>query len=239
MRKSKPTRRIKTPAAKQKALATSKNKSTWRKLADATVKYAPLAVQVAKMAAQINTEKKYNDTTNSGTIIPNTGTMYNVTAMNEGQTQNTRIGISQLNDSYFQRGYIAMPPTYDSSMSDPIFVRDILFIWNDNFQNNPINVANLTKLFEDPTLPLISPLDIEGSKSFSIIRDKTHWLSIARPTVDIEEFININPLHSKYDGPLDTDLTFSHVFHLFISNQGVAGQQPILQNYERLRFYDN
>lgn len=223
----------------QKAIATKQNKSTWRKLADATIKYAPLAVQVAKMAAQINTEKKYFDTTQNGTVIPATGTMYAVTAIDEGQTQNTRIGISQLNDTYFIRGYLSQPPTYDNSTSDPIYVREILFIWNDNFQQNPINVANLTKLFEDPALPLTSPLDIEGSKSFSIIRDKTHWLSIARPVVDIEEFININPLHSKYDGPLDTDITFSHIFHLFISNQTVAGQQPTLQSYERLRYYDN
>lgn len=205
----------------------------WQKLAGATIRYGPTVYSALRtLASKVNSELKYTDYVLPPSTINQTGNIQCLSNIVQGDTTNDRNGNSQLNHNMFIRIQMQM-----NIENDPVAqkLRVITFVWNDDASQN---IPTITDILENITMPHISPLNLETSKYYSIISDKIYTLTQAQtPALSLKKYVKLNPLHSKYDGPLATNYTFGHIFVLAVSDQVAFG--PTLNYYSRIRYYDN
>lgn len=209
-----------------------KKPSTWKRLAGAVrpvVRYGPSLLRtVASLVSKVNSELKYVDTSTSGSLTTS-GVITCLTNVAEGDTQLNRNGISQLNHSTLNRLKIIL-----NSGASTCTCRSIIFVWNENAQET---APTLAKILEDPT-NILSPLDIESSKDYTIIRDKIITLTTGSyPMYYSNKYIKLNPLHSKYSSTTSSSQTSGHIYQLIMSD--TVANNPSFILYNRLRYYDN
>lgn len=180
------------------------------------------------LASKINSELKYVDNTFSG----NQNTTYALSCLTnvaEGDTQSNRTGISQLNHSLHMRLNLTM-----NTVATSTYFRVILLVWNENVQETAPSSA---KILENNSV-YFSPYNVENSKQYSIIKDKTYPLATGGPSSISENWnIKLSPLHSKYTSTGSTSQSTGHVYLMLVSDQST--NTPSYQIYTRIRYYDN
>jgi len=197
------------------------------KTAGSVASTAMTALKVARgVAALVNAEKKYFDTSQSASIV-NTGSIYPLTNMAQGTTYNTRDGNSIKLTSLLIRLRTIM-----NTASNEATVRFIVFI--DKEYNN-ISTIQVTDVLENADY--LNPVNHTNGKRFKILYDKYHVMSVTGTQGQYKRiFLKLNH-HAKYADNSTTNQREGNMFVLAISDQ--ATNQPGLAYYSRIRFLDN
>lgn len=176
----------------------------------------------------INAEKKYFDTSTSGTTS-STGSVTWLSNVAQGTAGNQRTGNGfKAVASYMQfEGIIAAAAT-------TTFLRYILFIDKETRGTTPLVTEVLA------TSSQLAPLNMSNTRRFKILDDHLVAFDInGKQTWKRDKYINLSD-HMKFDtsgGVAISNAEEGHLFLLLISDQ--ATNVPAYAFYHRLRFYDN
>lgn len=189
------------------------------------------AYRIAKgVASIVNSEKKYYDV-NQSVTANTTGSIATCSNIQSGVGANQRVGISVKLDSVLLRFLIKNAGTNPSTA-----VRIIVFMDTEQAGIPPVPGDILQ------VVGFLSPLKIQNSKRFVVLRDTTIDVNADYPYKHLSVYRNYHKttIHMKWQGTtgLLSDMRNNHIYILFISNQD-ATDAPTVDFYSRIRYYDN
>lgn len=210
------------------------------KIAGTVASTAIKAYQIAsKVAALVNTEKKYYDTGFLKNLDSTSQTMC-LTGMSQGDTESQRIGDSIMPKSLQFKAQLKMDTTNPSEI-----VRIVIFKDKDNNAGSP---PGYVSLYEGETPITLRNMDLP--KRFKILFDRTYSCNSTKPSIVIDWFYKYKMMkdfkgnytrgdHITFTGPQDTDTARSHVYLTIISSHADGASSATLSYYTRLRYIDN
>lgn len=188
----------------------------------------------SKVYRFVNTEVKFHDVTQTGTAIPNTGSINGLSAITQGDTSLTRDGQSVKLMNLTIRGFI----TTNQSQPYPQITRIILFRGK---QENGVGFS-ATDILE--TASVISPKNYTDRFRTKILYDQTFYQNqgaglSAAAFGTLSRPFNINLKcqgHVNFAGS-STNIEDGGLYLLYLSNQ--ATSTPTITYYSRLTYVDN
>lgn len=192
--------------------------------------YAKKAWQAAKfLKGIVNAEKHYFDiSTINGDNITNTGTVYPLTQIAQGDDVNQRNGNSLLGKTLYIRAICNRVPASTSVVNSVrlMIVKDL---------EGTGSAPTVTDILQAATVT--SPLNVDHTPRYQVMLDKVYALSInGNGSRSIKLFKRVND-HVKYTGPLSTDIYKNQLYLISLSDQGAS--YPQLTANSRFAYYDN
>lgn len=178
----------------------------------------------------VNVERKFCDTVQTASAISNAGVVQTLSAISEGNDFNQRAGLSVKATSLQCRYTVELPSGFASPEGQ--YFRQIIFIDKDNQGSAPVS----SDVLESVTLT--SPLNHTNGARFTILMDKTIFMSIAGQTGIQRTYYSKMSHHLKYSNST-TGTREGQVYALWLTDGVGAGTNPILNFYSRIRYVDN
>lgn len=199
-------------------------KPSWVSTGVKTIPYLVKGLSLVK--SMVNAEDKRHDVASS--INPTTsGQIQPLLRIAQGSGSLQRIGNSILLKDIFVR--------YDTLINTSALnsvVRIILICDKQNDGATP----TMSQIFQTGLYD--SPMNIDNSKRFVVLYDRTHSLSsTGNQRVNNKVFKTLN-FHTKYDGPTDaiTDMRDNQLYFIAVSSE--ASDFPTVNFYSRVKYYD-
>jgi len=180
----------------------------------------------AKAIVQKAAESKYGDTDWSSVNITDTGGIYHLSALSEGDTEQTRTGEIISPKSLTYRILVRGVGIYT-------VLRMIIFTWTESSGSTP-TLANVL----DSVQPL-AMMNNTNKLTCRVLRDKTFTLETESGCGQkfIKGFINLKGKRDMTFYGTSSSPRANHLFILFISD-GVVDNYPYLTGTARFRFTD-
>lgn len=213
---------------KRKAYGTRKPNYTVVGSATYLAKRALQGVKYIK--SMINCEKKYRDTTFTGSVDWN-GSILCLSLCGAGDDVNNRQGNSILCRSLYDRMDIQA-----NANAVNTYFRIIIFQDKENTGTDPTPADVLQTVGSN--LAPTSPLNVDHISRYSILCDKSMVMDAQQGiTKMFSKYINMQT-HLKFTGINATDIYKGALYMLLISNQNTTNL-PAYQLSNRMGFYDN
>lgn len=210
------------------------------KIAGTVASTAIKAYQIAsKVAALVNTEKKYYDVaiSKSGDTAAQ---VICLTGMAQGDTESTRVGDSIMPKSLQAKLKLMFDTTNPSENVRVVIVKD-----KDNNVGTPPGYTQVYQMTAPYTLR-----SMDYPKRFKVLYDKIFTCNTTKPVVNIDWYYKYKMMkdfkgnytrgdHITFTGQLDTDTARSHVYLMLISSHADGASALSLSGYTRLRYIDN
>lgn len=178
----------------------------------------------------VNAEVKTYDSTLAAQSLDYNGHIYNLTAIPQGDTEQSRDGNSIFLKSIFIRGLITANTVTENNTVRVIIFRDTM-----NLGSSP----TIGEILESTgsNIATLSPLNHDSHGRFQILWTKFFTFSNNGNTAQVwKAYLPIRK-HVKYTGTLGTDEHKGQIYILLLSNTNVNHPQG---NYQaRVSFYDN
>lgn len=176
----------------------------------------------------INSEKHYFDNTSVTGAVASAGTIYCLSNIAQGDDVNNRQGNSVLAKTLYVRG------TMYRNVSNTAVINSVRCIWFQDTSNQGSD-PTVTDILQSADVR--SPLNVDKTSRYSIIRDKVYTLSVGgQAGFNIKKFLPINN-HLKYTGSSGSNIYTNALYVLVITDQSTL--QPVFDMTSRLAFYDN
>lgn len=187
-----------------------------------------LIKSVGLLKSLINTEPKFLDTTFTSTVLGTTVLYSRLTAIGQGLTDSSRIGNKILLKDVFIRYTIVM-----NSAAATTMYRAILFVDKETDGASPTSPSPLALNSTE------SPIDMDESKRFVIIRDQYIPLSINGDRVCGEKIYSELNFHCEFDGTGNGigDAKENQIWLAFLSSDNT--NQSTVNAYSRIKYYDS
>lgn len=176
----------------------------------------------------INVEKKWLDVTSTGTVGTTPGVSH-LTNIPQGDTQNTRDGVSAKLTQLFLKFQLVMDPSVATTRTRIVVVHDC----NDNGGVAP----TFTQVFQAANTLAPRNLLQGAGERFKILYDGLISQSASSNNVISWKKVLRLQNHVKWSGALGTDTTVGHIYLFTVSDQ--ATTTPTLSYYSRVRYVDN
>lgn len=173
----------------------------------------------------VNSEMFHNEITTSASIN-NTGTVYSLTNISQGDSTTTRTG-----NSILVRNLLKRIRFTKNASATTTFVRCVLF--QDKQQVGDTSPA-ITDLLASATVD--APLNLNTLGRFKILYNKTIVLNTNSPQWHKESYHKMYT-HVRYNGTAGTDIQKGGLYIMFISDQPTNA--PTLDMWLRLGYHDN
>lgn len=239
--------------------STKKPMSRGKRIARGIVKYAPTAIGIATKAIQIasqvaaivNAENKFFDTTATSTAVNTTPAINCITAVPQGDTVSTRDGNSiKANSLQARFNFRWNGTTIDTKSSQRcrlMIVRDLA----PNSHSAPI-INDILQYTSNAQQLMQSPLQMTNSKRFQLLKDQVYtqnnevggitvdwYYKMAKQTKQVEKMSAKTDPHITWSGTGGTDYAFGHVYIILIGDIVSGSATATCEYMARLRYYDN
>lgn len=174
----------------------------------------------------VNSEMFHKDFATNAAQIYNTGSVYALTEISQGNTMGQRTGNSILLRNLSQRIRLTK-----STSANTTVVRMILFYDRQQVSDSYPTLANLLQ-----SVSVDAPLNSDNFGRFKIVTSKVIVLDSNRPMWHKESFKSMYQ-HVRYNGNASTDIQKNGLYLAFISDQ--VTNVPLLDIYTRLSYRDN
>lgn len=187
---------------------------------------------VKYIKTMINAEKKYHDVTFVNIGMNNSGAIYSLSAIAQGDTSVQREGKSLLCNSIFVRGSVNVNGSANSNVVRLMVIRDTM-----NTGTLPVVTDVLD--YSGTVLAPMAPISRTKAGRFSVLWSQTFTMSLAGNQVQLfKKYIKVDK-HVKYTGPLATDEYKGQLFLLAIASTPTGIGEPYIDMTSRTGYYDN
>lgn len=191
---------------------------------------SPYAATVLKgLYGVVNSEMKYVDSSQTGVSISNTGGLYSLSVMAQGDTQETRQGQKILAKDLLLRGSLQVNASATSTR-----VRMIIGV--DKMGNGAYPTT--TDILDSASV--YAPLDIDDSQGrFVILYDRLYNLETdGKDSVAFKIYKKLD-FHIAFKGTTATeaDIGKNYIWILFLTDEAV--NTPTVSYIARMKYYDN
>lgn len=202
-------------------------------------KYSPMEIAgkawsgVKYLKGLVNSELKTLDIDATVAAVDYNGNVKQLSLITQGDTRVSRDGKSILCKSVFIRGQVASSTTPNNNVVRLMIVIDTM---NDGTAPTGSDVLETT----GSALAPFSALKQTASGRYKVIYSKIFSLSKTSNTSQVfKAYIPVNK-HIKYTGANATDTWKNNIYMLTFSTVAAAsGNEPALNAYSRVSFYDN
>jgi len=162
--------------------------------------------------------------------VPNTNTMWHINAVPQGDTEQTRTGLSLLGRSVTIQGR-----AYRNTSADFSVIRLILFVDTQQVNSTPPTLSDVlaTDIISSPYL---APMNMKFKNRFKILDSQKYHFSDQTPVHNISLYANFQ-YHCQYTLTTGASVSKNGIYLLAVSNE--ATNKPSIAFSSKFSYHDN